>query len=223
MTNALTAFINDTNLPALDDDAMAAAIDDSQEEDGYSKGGGITFIDFSGKMNQYRVGKDRENIDPESMFLFEPMSATKGWICWKGGKVVGREEWSYLNKAAAVPAESLEDYGPYKDGDGWKPLRGFGCVALDGSGQNFKFSSNAAGARNSIEEMLSKVSAQIKSKEPSLPIIKFASESFTSNDHTNWKPTFPVVAWVTREAALAFFAGGSMDDLLAGKQPKKLK
>ena len=32
MTNALTAFINDTNLPALDDDAMAAAIDASQEE-----------------------------------------------------------------------------------------------------------------------------------------------------------------------------------------------
>jgi hypothetical protein len=203
MSNALTAFINDTNLPALDDDAMAAAIDDSQEEEGYSKGGGV--------------------VDPEALFLFEPMSATKGWICWKGGKVVGREEWSYLNKAAAVPAESLEDYGPYKDGDGWKPLRGFGCIALDGSGQNFKFSSNAAGARNSIEEMLSKVSTQIKSKEPSLPIIKFASESFTANDHTNWKPTFPVVAWVTREAALAFFAGGSMDDLLAGKQPKKLK
>ena len=223
MINALTAFINDTNLPALDDDAMAAAIDSSQEEDGYSRGGGVTFIDFSGKLNQYRVGKDRDPIDPESIFLFEPISAIKGWICWKAGKVVGREEWSYLNKAAAVAAKTLEDHGPYKENDGWKPLRGFGCVALDGSGQNFKFSSNAEGARRSVEAMLSQVSDQIKSGEPSLPIIKFASESFTSNDHMNWKPTFPVVAWVTREAAQGFFAGGSLDDLLAGKQPKKLK
>jgi hypothetical protein len=202
---------------------MAAAIDSSQEEDGYAQGGGVTFIDFSGKLNQYRVGKEREAIDPESMFLFEPISAIKGWICWKGGRVVGREEWAYLNKAAAVAAETLKDHGPYKEGDGWKPLRGFGCLALDGSGQHFKFSSNAAGARNSIEAMLSQISKHIKSGEPSLPIIKFASESFTANDHTNWKPTFPVVAWVTREAAQGFFAGGSLDDLLAGKQPKKLK
>ena len=223
MTNALTAFINNTNLPVMDDDAMAAAIDSSQEEEGYNQGGGLTFIDFSGKMNQYRVGRDRDAMDPEKMFLFEPISAIKGWICWKGGKVVDRKEWSYLDKAAAVSSEFLDDHGPYKDGDGWKPLRGFGCVALDGSGENFKFTSNAAGARNSIEEMLSQISKNIKGKEPSLPIIKFSSESFTSNEYTNWKPTFPVVAWVTRDAAQAFFAGGSMDDLLAGKTPKKLK
>jgi hypothetical protein len=223
MTNALAAFIKDANLPAFDEETMAAAIDASQEEEGYSQGGGITFIDFSGKMNQYRVGKDRDPIDPEALFLLEPISATKGWICWKGGKVVGREEWPYLNKAATIPAEHLGDHGPYKEGDGWKPLRGFGCVALDGSAGNYKFSSNAAGARNSIEGVLSEVSAQVKRGQPSVPVIKFSSESFTANDHTNWKPTFPIVAWVTREAAQAFFAGGSLDDLLAGKQPKKLK
>jgi hypothetical protein len=144
MTNALTAFIKDANLPAFDEEAMAAAIDASQEEEGYAQ-------------------------------------------------------------------------------DGWKPLRGFGCIALDGSAGNYKFSSNATGARNSIEGVLAEVSAQVKRGQPSVPVIKFSSESFTANDHTNWKPTFPVVAWVTRAAAQAFFAGGSLDDLLAGKQPKKLK
>jgi hypothetical protein len=47
-------------------------------------------------------------------------------------------------------------------------------------------------------------------------------EQFTAQGSTNWKPTFNVEVWVTRDAAEAFSSGKMSEaDLLAAKAPKK--
>jgi hypothetical protein len=217
MSNALTAFMSDANLPALSDEALADAIEEAQGGAAYD---GVTYVDFSGKIGDYRCGRDKESIDPGRLFLLEPMAVLKGWICWKGGRPVGRVEWQYLNTNAAVKLDELEDHGPYDvNSDGWSESRGFGAIALDDRSQ-FKFSTNSASGRNSVEDLMTSIKDRAKAKEASMPIIKFGKETFVARGNRNWKPVFPAQAWVSRAAAEAFLQGKmSQNDLLNGIQP----
>jgi hypothetical protein len=227
MSNALTTFLDKVELPALSDEALAEAIRESQKEDGYAGRDNLIFIDFSGKLGRYRAGKgpDKEDVDPARLFFLEPMTALKGWICWKKGKPVGRVEWPYLLKDREVSRDELDDHGPYNEGlgEGWFQLRGFGVIALDGSGEQCKFSTNTVSAKNAVEDVMRSIADNASKAQPSLPIIRFDKEEFEAQGQKNWKPKFVIEAWVTREAASAYFDGNMpLEDLLNGVEPKKL-
>tara|TARA_R110000822_G_scaffold38746_2_gene107113 strand:- start:1618 stop:2313 length:696 start_codon:yes stop_codon:yes gene_type:complete len=221
MSNALTSFISKANVPVLSDTALADAIEQGQQANNAAgrDSSGAQYLSFSGKTGIYALGQEKGEIDPDAMYLFEPMSLLAGWICWKNSKPVGRTEWSFYS-GNPVKASELEDHGPYDEGDGWKELLGFGCLALDGTKAEIKFSSNAVSAKNSITDLIEKVKVRSKAKEPALPVFSFGKEKFEAQGKWNFKPTLPVEAWVTREASALFFEGTfSMDDLLAGKKP----
>jgi len=221
---ALTPFLVSDLLPDLTDEDMALALQDHEDES-VSLSGAVTYLSFSGKTGSYSLGRNKDDVDPEELFLLEPKSFIEGWICWKSNKPVGRIEWSlYQRKAQAVAKDDLEDFGPYRKnmGEGWRPLLGFGVVTTDGQATPIKFTASSTSACNSISDMFKQARQRMQVSEPSMPIISFDSEPFTAQEQTNQKPVFLVESWVTRAAAAAYFDGSlELDELIEGKAPKK--
>ena len=196
MSNALTAFINSSNLPSLSGDALADSLDN------ISGGGpgGTKYLSFSGKSGALTY--DRDALDPEKLFLVEPQAVFAGWICWKGGTRAGSYEWSIHSPKAAVAEEDLEDFGPYneKAGEGWKATLGFGMVDMD-NGSAVKFSTGAKISINVMRELLREVSQRTRAGEPSLPVVSFDSESIVWKGMKNHKLVIHVDRWLTRDEA----------------------
>ena len=227
MTNDLMAFVSGNELPVLSDDALADAIEQAQQTTG--EGNRDTtftqYLSFSGKTGLYALGKDRDDIDPEALFLVEPMTFTDGWICWKSSKPVDRVEWNYLDQGRAVGEGELPDHGPNNAarGEGWSSLLGLGCVSLDKEMTQIKFSSNSISAKNSISDLHNEIKDRARRGEAQIPVIHFDKQQFEAQGAKNWKPKFVVEAWVTRESAGAYASGGlTLDDLVSGVTVKKV-
>ena len=227
MTNDLMAFVSGNELPVLSDAALADAIKEAQAAKGEAPRDTTftQYLSFSGKTGIYALGKDRDDVDPEALYLVEPMTFTDGWICWKSSKPVDRVEWNYIDQGRAVAESDLQDHGPYNSamGEGWSSLLGFGCVSLDGDTTQIKFSSNAVSAKNSITDLHNEIKDRAARGEAQIPVIHLDKAQFEAQGAKNWKPKFVVEVWVTRESAGAYANGGlTLDDLLSGKGPKKI-
>jgi hypothetical protein len=225
-SNDLMAFVSGNTLPVLSDDALADAITQAQQSsgDGPRDTTFTQYLSFSGKTGLYALGKNRDDMDPASVYLVEPMSFTDGWICWKGGRPADRVEWSYFDPSSAVFEADLVDHGPYKTatGEGWSVLRGFGCMST--AGEQIKFSSNAISARNAISDLLNEIKDRSARKEPPIPLIRFDREQFEAQGTKNWKPVFLVEAWARRSEAGKYAAGTlTLDELLSGAVISKKK
>ena len=227
MTNDLMAFVSGNTLPILSDDALADAIKQAQAAKGEAPRDTTftQYLSFSGKTGAYALGKDRDDVDPEALYLVEPMSFTDGWICWKASRPVDRVEWNYIDQGRAVSESDLQDHGPYNSamGEGWSSLLGFGCVSLDKEMAQIKFSSNSRSAKNSIADLHNEIKDRAARGEAQIPVIHFDKEQFEAQGAKNWKPKFIVEAWVTRESAGAYASGGlTLDDLVSGVTVKKV-
>ena len=227
MTNDLMAFVSGNTLPILSDDALADAIKQAQAAKGEAPRDTTftQYLSFSGKTGAYALGKDRDDVDPEALYLVEPMSFTDGWICWKSSRPVDRVEWNYLDQGSAVLESDLKGHGPYNSamGEGWSTLLGLGCVALDNEMTQIKFSSNSISAKNSITDLHNEIKDRAARGEAQIPIIHFDKQQFEAQGAKNWKPKFVVEAWVTRENAGAYASGGlTLDDLVSGVTVKKV-
>lgn len=221
------AFVSGNELPILSDDALADAIKQAQAAKGEAPHDTTftQYLSFSGKTGAYALGKDREDIDPEALYLVEPMSFTDGWICWKSSRPVDRIEWNYLDQGSAVFESDLKDHGPYNSamGEGWSTLLGLGCVSLDKEMTQIKFSSNSISAKNSITDLHNEIKDRAARGEAQIPIIHFDKQQFEAQGAKNWKPKLAVEVWVTRESAGAYARGAlTLDDLVSGVAVKKV-
>lgn len=227
MSNDLTSYMTSGNLPTISNEEMAGALQESADDASTGGGSGVDFLTFSGKTGKFLIGQSKSELDLETLFLVEPASVIEGWICWKGGKPVGRKEWSiYKRSTQAIPESDLEDHGPYneKTGDGWKTLLGFGMATLDEKATPVKFSVNSTSALNAVSDLTREIGSRLVAGEPELPVIMFDAETFVAQEVTNWKPVLDVQVWTTRAAAEAYFNGSlSEEDFLDGEQPKKKK
>jgi hypothetical protein len=223
MTNDLSKYLGGADLPALSDQQMADAMENATNDMGGSSDG-TQFLSFSGKTNVYALGRNKDGIDPDQLYIMEPKSLVAGWVCWKGSKPVGRVEWSIYQPEKAVAKADLEDHGPYRadSGDGWSAMLGFGCVSADALLTQVKFSSTSKSGRNSISDLMDASRVRMLAKEPNIPAFVFLSEEFTAQEKLNYKPVLDVDRWLTRDAMNAFFAEEmDLDALLEGDQPKK--
>jgi hypothetical protein len=223
MSNSLTAFLGNANLPAMTDADMAAALEEASDDIGGQSG--IRYLSFSGKTGIYALGRNKDDMDPDDVYLLEPQSIIQGWVCWKGNKPIDRVEWSIYQRASqAVTEAELDDHGPYRSnmGEGWQPLLGFGVLSTDGAATSIKFTATSKSGRNAIGDLTEEIKKRMMAGEPSMPLIHFEAEEFIAQEQKNFKPRFEVEAWVTREAAGAFLEGElDADDLIDGKAPKK--
>ena len=224
MANALSTFLKGSKgLPTISDDQLADALEAGQAAMELDTSG-QQYLTFSGKSGNYSLGRGKDNIDPEALYVLEPQSFLAGWMCWKGNKPVARYEWSFFQPDQAVARDDLEDHGPYKldGGEGWAEALGFGVCSTDGHQTSIKFGTSTKSARNAIADMIEEVRKRARAQEAPIPVIHFDSEEFEAQGKRNCKPKFVVEAWVTRKAAEAFYSGEmSIDQLVAGEAAPK--
>lgn len=224
MTTSLTSYLADNALPELSDDQMIAALSETREEQRTGTGLNVQYLAFSGKTGSYALGREREHVSDDQLYILEPKSVVEGWICWKSSKPIDRVEWSVFNKRAAVAEQDLADHSPYntKTGEGWHRALGFGCISTDGARTNVKFVTNSVSGRNAISDLLDEIVRRLSSGAPSLPVFGFSAEQFTAQGATNYKPKFVVHGWVTRDEVDAFFAGSTtLDEMVYGDSAPK--
>ena len=220
MTTSLTAYLADAALPEISDDQMIAALAETTDEQRTGTGLNVQYLAFSGKTGSYSLGRERDDVSDDQLFILEPKSVIEGWICWKNSKPVDRVEWSIFNKRAAVTEPDLADHAPYnlKTGEGWHRALGFGCISTDGAATNVKFVTNSVSGRNAITDLLNEIVRRMSSGSPSLPIFGFSAEQFTAQGATNYKPKFVIQGWAIRPEVEAFFAGSTtLEALLYGE------
>jgi hypothetical protein len=223
MSNALTQYLGNADLPAISEQDMAGALAEVSNESGNSAGM-FDYLSFSGKSGQYSLGRKRENVDTEQLYIMDPLSVIAGWTCWKASKPIAKHEWSVYNKNARIEEGQLEDHAPYntKAGDGWAEMRGFSCFPCDQIKGQVNFTTTSKSGRNAVYDLTNDIAKRAAAGEPTLPVFYFESESFVAQDMKNFKPKFEVEAWVTRDAVQSYVDGDiTAEQLIAGDAPKK--
>jgi hypothetical protein len=205
---SLTTYAASGNLPTLDANAMAKALATvSAEESTGSAADGSEYVSFSGKTGAITYGRDKLDLPQNELFLMEPRSAFRGWVCWKDNKPVARHQWSIYQPQLAVPEHELEDKGPYtRAQDGWQSALGFGFVSTDGETQ-FSFSTNSPSGKNSVLDLFNEVARRTVKGEPNFPLFYFTREKFQAKGEWNFKPKFDIDEWLTEEDAMAMLEG----------------
>lgn len=220
MTNSMVAAYNSGTALEITKDQMAAALMESG--DGSPSQDETLYLTFSGMGRNYRgyaLGREREAPPEGALYVVDPKSFIEGWTCWKGGKPLGKHEWSVYNRANAVKFEELEDFGPYADGEGWKPMAGFSMFDLDNPDQRILFTTTSVAARLSVEDLRKAIGKNVMADEPHVPAIGLDSELFEVRGQVNGKPTFPVDSWMYEAEVMAFLndTDRNADALLKGE------
>jgi hypothetical protein len=223
MSKALSTFLGANDLANVDPSTASQALMDDAGDASLPADG--EFINFSGKLGVYAVGRERSALDLDHHYVVNSLSLGRGWCCWKKGKPVGRHRWSAYRAADAIDEGDLEDHGPYntKAGDGWKDERMFAVKGLDDNLQG-TFTTTSVSGCNSVADLQVKIGKQMAALEPFFPVILFGMAQFEAQGQTNYKPTFEVVSWVAQED-LVLFEDGKMDleQLLNGEIKPKVK
>jgi len=212
MSTSLTAFAKGGNLPSLDKDAMARALASAgAEESTGSASEGVEYVSFSGKTGTITYGRDRDDLDQKELFLMEPRSAFRGWICWKDNKPVARHQWSIYQPQMAIAERDLEDKGPYaRAQDGWQSMLGFGFMSTEGVLTQYSFSTNSTSGKNAVADLFDEIAQRTMRGEPNFPLFYFTREKFQAQGEWNFKPKFDIEEWVT-EAEAAEMIGAEVE------------
>lgn len=219
MSGALSKFAAGGNLQ-LNDAQAANALRRSADEGQTGGGTGVDFLSFSGKRGTYSLGRDKDDVDPDQVFILEPLAAVEGWTCWKNGKPAKKHQWSIYDTSKAVAYADLEDLGPYNEnvGEGWQQMMGIGLVDADDPQRSILFTITNVSGRNVFSDLQNEVADQMENGDPYIPLVAFDMEEFEAHGQKNFKPVINVQAWVTREEVAAYFEGDfDIDDLMDGK------
>ena len=219
MSGALAKFAAGGSLK-LNDEQAASALRRSADEGQTGGGGDLDYLSFSGKKGTYSLGRNKDDVDPEQVFIVEPMMAVEGWTCWKNGKPAKKHQWSIYDTDKAIPYSALEDLGPYNEraGEGWQQMMGMGLLDADAPERQILFTITSVSGRNVFSDLQNEIADQMENGDPHIPLISLDAEEFEAHGQTNSKPSIEVRAWVTRDEVAAFLADedASIDDLIDG-------
>jgi len=220
MSTSLAAYAKGGNLPTLDKDAMAKALASAgAEESTGSANEGVEYVSFSGKTGAITYGRDRDDLPQDELFLMEPRSAFRGWICWKDNTPVARHQWSIYQPEMAIPERELEDKGPYtRQQDGWQSMLGFGFMSSEGEVVQYSFSTNSTSGKNAVADLFDEIAQRTIHGEPNFPLFYFSREKFQAQGEWNFKPKFAIEEWITEEEAAAMLGG----EAEAEPEPEKI-
>ena len=222
MSTSLTAYAKGGNLPTIDRDAMAQAlVAASSEESTGSASEGVEYVSFSGKTGAITYGRDRNDLDQSEVFLMEPRSAFRGWICWKDNKPVARHQWSIYQPQLAVKEKDLEDKGPYaRAQDGWQSMLGFGFISTESDEVvQYSFSTNSTSGKNAVGDLFDEIAKRTINGEPNFPLFRFTKEKFQAQGEWNFKPKFDIDEWLT-EAEAAELMGAEVEEPEVQPEPE---
>jgi len=208
MSTSLATYAKGGNLPTLDKDAMAKALASAgAEESTGSASDGVEYVSFSGKTGAITYGRERGDLPQDEVFLMEPRSAFRGWICWKDNKPVARHQWSIYQPELAIAERDLEAKGPYpRQQDGWQSMLGFGFMSET---VQYQFSTNSTSGKNAVGDLFNEIAERTMRGEPNFPLFYFTREKFQAKGEWNFKPKLDIDEWITEEEAAAMLAAGA--------------
>jgi hypothetical protein len=158
---------------------------------------GTEYLNFSGKGGAYAIGRDREDVDPDEMWLVNIYSWQDGWICWKGSRPIAKRMWDVFG-GTPIPAPDATELGPFDNDEGWSQAKGFMLKSLD-SGVQAIFTINSKSGVSAFAGLQSLIADRMANDERDWPVVQLHKEKFTANKHVNYKPKFNVVGWLADE------------------------
>lgn len=188
------------NIPSPD--ALLSALDNIKESCGSV--GGIAIVKYD-KTGHFVLGKNGDQVDPESLWAVNVFSFVHGYIAWS-------EDGELVGEVIGKMTEPLPDPGPApaEAPKGWVKQIGFSmkCVAgEDEQGVEAKYTTNSKGGIRAVAGIIEEVEKQTR-KDPNtpIPVVRLVSYSpkdqRTYYDHKNKAysrvlvPVFEVVDWI---------------------------
>lgn len=162
-----------------------------------ARGGGVSYMSFSGKKGTYKIGVDGRSPGEDEPFLVAVPSFELGWICWKDGKPIAKRLANISQPKITEPPS--DEGGPFdKDGEGWYRGRSITVRSFD-NGEQCYFSINSKSGVAVMADLQREVLERLRSGQPAWPVVTFGSEPFTSGGFPNDKPVITPIAWLDTE------------------------
>lgn len=221
-TGALAKWAGGANGVAIPKDKLAMAMAAASSDDHAVGDPNKVFLSFSGKSGKWELGRDKENRGEDWLGIVDPANFNEGWTCWKGSKAVGKKSWLIQDRAElGVGIGALEDHGPYREGEGWKPMLGCGILMFftdmsPDDAVEAEYETNAVSARGALSDLSKQILAKILADDPAYyPLVELGEEEFEAHGQWNYKPTFTVLQWLTQSQVVSAVADPSfINDLL---------
>lgn len=174
--------------------------------------GGV-YVSFSGKAGRYSIGQDKNDADPDELWLINVLSFEGGWICWKGGSPVAKRMSSIFE--GQVPSPDFQEHGPFnvQAGEGWHSAKAFMMRSLDKGIQGY-FSTNTKSAVREFAKVEGEIARRMEEQLPCWPIIQLHKEQFTAKGMKNYKPILTIVGWLGMAQVLDLAAMSSNDEII---------
>ena len=194
--NDLTLFGGNNKIALKNAKSMVNALKGAAAEGaGTDLPDGGVYVSFSGKMGRYSIGQDKQDANPDEIWLVNVLSFEAGWICWKGGSPAAKRMQSIFEGPAPTP--DFSEHGPFnvQAGEGWHSMKAFMMRSLDRGMQGY-FSTNTKSAVREFAKLEGEIARRLEEQLPCWPVIQLHKEQFTAKSQKNYKPILTVVGWL---------------------------
>lgn len=194
--NDLTLFGGNNKIALRNAKSMVSALKGAAAEgSGTDLPDGGVYVSFSGKMGRYSIGQDKQDANPDEIWLVNVLSFEAGWICWKGGSPAAKRMQSIFEGPAPTP--DFSEHGPFNvaAGEGWHGAKAFMMRSLDRGMQGY-FSTNTKSAVREFAKLEGEIARRLEEQLPCWPVVQLHKEQFTAKGQKNYKPVLTVVGWL---------------------------
>ena len=157
------------------------------------------YLKFDGRSGVMNVNDgDKDSRFPDGVELaFNLLGSSQGYVCWKGGEVVGQHSQSFFEPI--VPISSMEDHGPYEDDekDGWQEQHQLFFKDLKTNTQYILRLVSKSGIRqvNNFIRTIHEQSA-VHDFTQQTPIVTITPAQSVAKGNKNYKPVFTIKSWI---------------------------
>lgn len=201
-----------------------AAGDNPFLKDARENGAGLRgkILKFSGNTGQYQV--DNAALSAQHRVAFVMYDLEKGFACWKGGKLVCQgKQFSRLMDMAPIDENSLPQFGPFVEGEGWREAYRTQVRDLD-TGEVWQLMLSSASGVSAFRNLTGEYGAYFKYRGDGMPtpeimpIVELGATGFkpkVASAGTKYAPKFTIVDWTTVADLEALFEGVVEDGMAA--------
>ena len=175
---------------------------------------GSDYMNFSGKLGKFTIGKDKREVQNDEFWLLNVGSFEDGYICWKGGKPASTR-MANIYTGDPIPAPASDELGPFNEakGDGWYQVKGWVAKSLDYNEQGY-FKNNSVSGVAEMAGMLEEVSGRLATGKACWPVFVYDKEGFEAQGFKNFKPLFTIQGWLDDEALAGLVDDFDIEDLM---------
>ena len=174
------------------------------------------YLNFSGKLGKYTIGKDKRVVETDELWLVNVASFEKGWMCWKGGQ----PKASRMSPVSGtpVPTPNFEEFGPFDtaNGEGWHAAKAFVLKSIDNDQQAY-FKTNSISGISAFSDLQGVIAPRVRAGDAAWPLVSLEMDEFTAQGYKNFAPRLEIYGWLSTDAVDKLFAEDEieLDELIA--------